>query len=179
MYIVFLADGLEEIEAVTTVDILRRGNVNVNTYSITGSLTVKGAHDIELKADGLIEDLEYSNIDGVILPGGMPGTLHLGKCDKVVQFMKNCESDGKLVAAICAAPSILADHKLFLGKNVTSYPSFSHVFEEHAYKDEPVVIDGNLITSMGPGTAGKFGFKILDYINGEGFSNNLVDGMIY
>ena len=156
-----LADGFEEIEALAAIDILRRADIPVLTVGITGK-TVSGAHKINVTADVLPDDVK--NITGIILPGGMPGTKNLEKSDFVINTIKEVNKAGGLIAAICAAPSILGHLNLLNGKNATCFPGFEKDLFGANVTKSGVAVDGNIITANGPGAALEFGFAITDYI---------------
>lgn len=173
MVYVFLADGFEEIEALTPVDILRRGRVDVVTVGV-GGRTVRGSHNITVAAD--IADSELPDLEGtegVILPGGMPGTLNLEKCPAVINTVKYCAEKGLLISAICAAPSILGHMGLLKDKKAVCYPSFESELEGYKACDEFVCRDGNIITAKGMGVSVDFGLEILAYLRGEELSGKI------
>lgn len=179
MYYVLYAEGFEEIEAVTQTDVLRRAGVNVMNVSLTGEKCVKGAHGIGIECDVLIEEvLKRDDAEGVILPGGMPGTTNIAKNEKAAELIKKMHSEGRLVAAICAAPSVLGDMGLVEGKKCVCYPGFEESLKGATVLDESCVRDGNVITSRGPGTALDFAFALAEYITGKD-SAPLADAMIY
>lgn len=160
MVYIFLADGFEEIEALAPLDILRRGGVDVKTVGVTGEF-VMGAHDITVKSDIDINSVDVSAIEAVFLPGGGKGTENLDASEKVKAIVLEAAKAGKLVCAICAAPSILGKMGLLKGKEATCYPGFEKYLEGADVKAAPVVQSGNFITSNGMGSAYKFGFSML------------------
>ncbi len=165
MVYVFLADGFEEMEAVAPIDILRRLKISVTTVGVTGD-RVTGSHGIELKADKKIEECDFSDLTALILPGGMPGTVNLGKNKILTNLITDAASQGKLLAALCAAPSVFGKLGLLKDREFTCYPSFENGYEG-IYKNCPCVIStGNfpVITAWGPGAAYKFGFAVAEYI---------------
>ena len=113
---IFMAEGCEEIEGLTVVDVLRRAKMEITMVSITDSHRVTGSHGVTFETDACIEEVDFASYDGVILPGGLPGTTNLGACDKVVALIKEFAGQGKLVAAICAAPSVLGTNGILEGK---------------------------------------------------------------
>lgn len=167
MIYVFLANGFEEIEAIATIDVLRRAELGVITVGV-GSKQITGAHGLTITADKSTTDLvTFSDVDAVVLPGGMPGTLNLEK-DKVVRkFIEFAECNGRLIAAICAAPSILGHMGLLEGKKATCFPGFEEQLTGAEYIDESVVRDNNLITAKGAGVAIDFGLEIVKVFCGE------------
>ena len=178
--LVFLAEGFEEVEALTVVDYLRRADVKVETVSITENQQVKGAHDIIVTADKRMSELGNSNqYDGVVLPGGMPGAANLRDNDKVIDIVQELNEDKKLVAAICAAPIILQKAGIISGREITSYPGFEDQLEGCKYSESSVVRDDNIITSRGASIAGDFAMAIVEYLFGEGKINDLKKGIAY
>ncbi len=178
--IVFLADGFEEVEALTTVDYLRRAGIQVDTVSITRDKEVKGAHDISVWADQTMDDIEgIGSCDGVIIPGGMPGASNLRNDDRVIDIVKKAYENQKLVAAICAGPIVLERAGIIQGKRITSYPGFKKQLPGGAYQEENVVQDGNLITARGPALAVDFAVEIVICLLGEKKAKELKDGILY
>lgn len=176
---VFMADGCEEIEALTVVDLARRAGIEVAMISTNGKKEVKGSHGIVFQSDIPAEFMDFDMLDGVVLPGGMPGTLNLGQNDFVQTAIASFATEGKLVAAICAAPSVLGMAGLLRDKKAVCYPGF----EEQLFGAEvlkcSVVRDGNIITSRGMGTAIDFGLAIVEYLMGEEKAQELGKGIIY
>ena len=173
-----LSNGFEEIEAVTPVDVLRRAGLSCDYYSIDG-IEVEGAHGIVLKADYLLTDAEQLlNIDMIILPGGMPGAQHLAQNTIVQQLVREFDAQGKYIAAICAAPAlVLGNSGIVAGRKVTCYPGMEHHFSDAIYCSDLVVVDKNIITSQGPGTAMMFAFELVKLLKGE--STDIEYGMLW
>ena len=178
MVYVFLADGFEEIEALAPVDILRRGGVEVSTVGV-GKKTVAGAHGIPILCDLSEDEMNLENMEAVVLPGGMPGTLNLQKSEAVKSALHFAAQGEKLIGAICAAPSILGKAGLLKGKRATCFPGFEKYLEGAEICDLPAVIDGNIITSRGAGAALEFGFSILAAIKGDSAADKLRLDMKY
>lgn len=179
MVYVFLAEGFEEIEALTPVDVLRRGGIEVKTVGI-GSKTVLGAHNIPVVCD--YEETEAvlgSDLEGVVLPGGMPGTLNLEKSAVVNKFIDYAVENSLLVSAICAAPSILGHKGLLNGKSATCYPGFEKELIGADVKAVSVVKVANFITARGAGVANDFAFELLKYFKGEETADKLKSAMCY
>ena len=176
---IFMVNGCEEIEGLTVVDNCRRVGIEIDMVSITDSKTVAGAHGISFEADKTIADMNLSDYDGVVLPGGMPGTLNLGACDDVVLAIKQCAAEGKLVAAICAAPSVLGDNHILEGKKATCYPGFEERLIGATCTTDAVAVDGNVITSRGMGTAIEFSLAIIEYFMDKAAADKLANGIIY
>lgn len=175
---IFLADGFEEIEALATVDIVRRAGIDIKTVSISDK-TVTGAHSITVTCDLVIDEINPDKFDGFILPGGIPGTDNLKNCKMVTDLILKAFSDGKLVAAICAAPSILGGLKILSGKKATCYPGYEKMLLNADVTGEKSVCDGNVITSKGAGTAHDFAFEIVKYIKGKEKADEIRKSMQY
>ena len=175
---IYLADGFEEIEAVSVIDVLRRAGLDVSTVSVTGSKSVVGAHCITILADVLFEEAENSKGDMVVLPGGMPGTTSLGNHSGLSIVLRAYAEAGKYIAAICAAPSVLGKLGLLKSKSATCYPGFEQYLEGAAQGEEIVVHDNNLITSKGPGTAIHFALKLVEVLVDRNTAEQLRAGMI-
>ncbi|MDR3295476.1 MAG: DJ-1/PfpI family protein [Clostridiales Family XIII bacterium] len=167
MVYVHLADGFEEIEALTVVDVLRRAGVNVRTVSIMKDLTVTGAHGVPVVADALFEDAGYEPCEMLILPGGGPGTKRLLEHEGLKKALLDFAAAGKWIAAICAAPMVLARNGLLDGRNATVYDGMEGELAKARYTKEPVVRDGNFITSRGPGTAIPFALALAEILAGK------------
>lgn len=159
MIYMFLADGFEEVEALAPLDILRRASLDVKTVGVTGEY-VTGAHDITVKADISLCDVDKNAIEALILPGGLGGTQNMDKNDTVKELITYANDNKKLICAICAAPSILGKMGLLCGKDATCYPGFEDTFTGGNYIKQSVVKCDNFITSDGMGSAYKFGFEI-------------------
>ena len=175
---VHLADGFEEIEALTVVDVLRRVDINVQTVSVTGKKEVDGAHQIKVIADLLFEDADYSEAEMIVLPGGMPGTLNLEKHEGLREKILEFQSEGKWLAAICAAPSVLGKLELLKGRTATCFPGFEKYLTGAELCENPVAVSDNIITSKGPGTAIYFALEIVRIIKGEETAKKLRESMI-
>lgn len=167
MVYVFLADGFEEVEALTPVDYLRRSGIDVKTVGITGK-TVTGSHNIPVICDIEGENAELNeDLQGIVLPGGMPGTLNLEKSETVQNAIKYCMDNNKLVCAICAAPSILGHLNILKGKKAICFPGFEKDLYGAEIADAFAVTDGNIITAKGAGSASDFAFEIIKYLKDE------------
>ena len=179
MIYLFLADGFEECEALAPLDILRRANIDVKTVGV-GKKYITGSHGIEVSAD-ITENEVLLNDDlkGIILPGGMPGTLNLEKNDTVQKAIDFSSEKGLLISAICAAPSILGHKGLLNGKKATCFTGFEADLTGAEVLNNAVVTDGNFITAYGAGAAFEFGFEILSYIMGNDTARNLKKQMRY
>lgn len=157
MVYVFLADGFEEIEALAAVDILRRAGVSVKTVGIGGK-SIRGAHNIAVETD--VKDCNFDDIEAVVLPGGMPGTKNLEKSPIVKKATETAYRSGKIVAAICAAPSILGHMGILRGRKAVCYPGFENDLDGAQVMHTQTCEDGQIITGNGPGAAFKFGLLL-------------------
>ncbi|MDR2915209.1 MAG: DJ-1/PfpI family protein [Tannerella sp.] len=165
--IVFLATGFEEMEAVGTIDILRRGDIETVTVSVTGDKTVTGVHGIPIIADELFENIDYTIYDALVLPGGGPGSEMLNKHESLRKAITDAYENSKLIAAICAAPRVLGSLGLLKGKKATCYPGIEPELIGATIVHDPVVTDHNIITGRGPGLVFDFGLAIVRYLTGS------------
>ena len=164
---IFLADGFEEIEGLTVVDILRRAGVEIQMVSIMGRKELTGSHGIPVVADAVFEEVDFSDGTLFVLPGGMPGTLNL-KADRVVnEFIDRAYDDGKYLAAICAAPSILGEKRILNGCEAICFPGFEDSLSGAKISGKSVVRDGNIITAKGMGVALEFGLELVSVFCGD------------
>ena len=166
---IFMADGFEEIEGLTVVDICRRAGIDIDMVSIGGRLEVNGSHGIVIKADKIIADINKDEYNMLVLPGGKVGTENLEKCDALIDVIGNYYGAGKYIAAICAAPSIFAHRGYLMGRKATSHPSFeSHLEEGGAtVTHSPVEIDSGIITGQGMGASIDFALTIVEICAGR------------
>lgn len=176
---IFLADGYEEIEGLTVVDLLRRANIDISMVSITGNKLVTGAHQITSETDVLFDEADFKDADMLVLPGGMPGTTHLMEHEGLDKLLKNFNAKGKPLAAICAAPSVLGVKGLLNGKNATCYPGNEDKLIGAHIINTAVVADGNIITSRGMGTAIDFSLFLIKSIKGEEEAIRIADKIQY
>lgn len=175
----FLAEGFEEVEALAVVDVLRRGNVDVETVSVSEGLEVVGAHGIPVKADRLLKDVVGGEADFLILPGGLPGAQNLADCRELTGWLQRHFDLGGNVAAICAAPAlVLGNLKMDRKYKMTCYPGFESYLPNSDMREDGVVEDGNLITGKGPGFAVCFGLAILKKIVSEEAAKEVAAGML-
>lgn len=176
---IFMADGCEEIEGLTVVDIARRAGIEIDLISITDTAKVTSSHNVTFETDTTKEQADFSGYDGIVLPGGMPGTVHLGGDETVNRIIREYASAGRLVAAICAAPSVLGQAGLLEGKNATCHPGFEEKLIGAKFMEDPVVRDGNIITSRGMGTAIPFGLEIVRYFLDDAAVEKVKAGLVY
>ncbi|BCN29678.1 DJ-1 family glyoxalase III [Anaeromicropila herbilytica] len=176
---IFLANGFEEVEALTVVDLLKRASLDVVMVSIQDELQVTGAHKIQVVADSLFEKIEYKDVDMLILPGGMPGTNHLANHDKLINLLIEHNNKQKWIAAICAAPSVLGMNGILSGRAASCYPGFEDKLVGADVKIDNVVVSENIITSRGLGTAIEFGLKIIEILVNKSKANEIKEAIIY
>ncbi len=174
---VLLAEGFEEIEAVTLIDVLRRAEVDVVTLGVS-STDVTGAHGIPMTADNLLADAGDESWDMVILPGGMPGSAHLRDDPAVQALVTRQHARGGRLAAICAAPMALAQAGVLAGKKATSYPGFEDKLPGADYQQQAVVVDGTVFTSRGPGTSLPFALRLVAELVDQATADGLAEGML-
>lgn len=178
---VFLADGFEEVEALAVVDLCRRAGLNTPMISIMGDKEVTGSHGIKVLADMLLEELDFDGVDMLMLPGGLKGTQRLENCSLLTEKIKEFDADGKLISAICAAPTVFAHLGLLKDRESCCYPSM----EEHLVKGEAVVsqeaveVSDHITTSRGMGTAMELGLAIVERFQGREAANELARTVVY
>ncbi|XP_064537840.1 protein dj-1beta [Drosophila montana] len=179
--LIILAPGAEEMEFTIAADVLRRAGVNVTVAGLNGSEPVKCSRDVVIVPDKSLEEaLADEPYDVVVLPGGLGGSNAMADSKAIGELLRNQESAGRLIAAICAAPTALAKHGIATGKSLTSYPAMKpQLVDKYCYvDDENVVQDGNLITSRGPGTAYEFALKISEQLTGTVKAQEVAKGML-
>lgn len=176
---VFFGTGYEEIEALTVVDLLRREDIPVDMVSVTGEETVVSSHGIGVKMDCLLEDVDFGDVDMIVLPGGMPGTVNLEACGPLMEQVDAFYQAGKNIAAICAAPSILGHRGMLKGKKACSYPSFEDHLEGAEVTQNPVEVTDHIITGRGMGCAIDFGLAIVGKLRGKEQAAVLAGNVIY
>ena len=164
---VFFATGFEEIEGLTCVDLMRRADIDVTTVSVTGDRTVVGSHKIPVQMDKLFDEVDFGQAQMLVLPGGMPGTLHLEACDALMEQLDRFYSAGKWVAAICAAPQIFGHRGYLKGRKATSFPSMEKELDGAIVTHGAAEGDGNVITGRGMGCAIDFALKIIGSLISE------------
>lgn len=175
MNYIFLDNGFEEIEAITTIDLLRRANIALTTVSITGNELVLGAHHIAVKADALMANVDFSDAEMLILPGG---ATKLHECPALCDLLVAHNEQDKLIAAICAAPSVLGRLGILAGKQATCYPGFESYLGE-SYIDGLVVESKNIITAKGPGLSADFAFCIIEKLADSEIADQVYDAAQY
>ena len=177
MVLVFLANGFEETEAIAPIDILRRNGQNVVTVGI-GEEIITSSHGVTVVPDVTETDIALADdIEMIVLPGGMPGTLNLEKSRTVQDTIDYCAANGKYIAAICAAPSIIGRKGLLKGRKATCFPGFEDFLEGAEFTGAPVEHDGNFITARGAGVATEFGLKLAEVLSGKEASDKIKEAM--
>ena len=176
---VFLADGFEEIEALTVVDICRRADIRTETVSVTETRVVTGSHGITVEADKVISDIRFDKLDVIVLPGGMPGTKNLEACNVLTEAVRAFDNAKKTVCAICAAPGILGRMGLLEGRTAVCYPSVEPDLKGATIPQTEVAVDGNLITSRGMGTAIAFSLAIVEALCGKEKAQEVGKSIVY
>ena len=164
--VVPLAEGFEEIEFSTIIDILRRAEIDVTVAGLKEGI-INGAHGVRVTPDTSLDKIKADDFDVIILPGGNPGFVNLGKSEKVLKLVREMYDRNKYVTAICGAPSVLAKAGVIQGKRATIFPGMEDTLTGAQYSDERVVIEGKIITSQGPGTAMEFAIKLVEVLEGK------------
>lgn len=172
MVYVFLADGFEIIEALSPVDMLRRAKVETKLVGVTGEI-VTSSCGVAVKTDMLIDEFDFYDVEAVVLPGGMPGTLNLENNQTVQKIIDNASNTNAFICAICAAPSILGHKGLLNEKEATCFPGFENALEGATLSEDFVVTDGKFITARGAGVSVDFGLEIVKQLRGEELSNEI------
>jgi 4-methyl-5(b-hydroxyethyl)-thiazole monophosphate biosynthesis len=176
---VFLATGFEELEAVGTIDILRRGEIETTTVSITGDKTVTGVHGISVIADKLFEEADCTYIDALVLPGGGPGSENLNKHEGLRKELVKAFENNQLLAAICASPRVFGSLGFLKGKKASCYPGIEPELIGATLVDRATATDHNIITGRGPGLVFDFGLEIIRYLTGsERAADNVAKAML-
>ncbi len=176
---VFFAEGYEEIEGLTVVDLCRRAGILVEMVSVTDSLQVTGSHQIPVMMDKFLADVNFDELDMLVLPGGMPGTRNLEKVPALMEQVKAFAADGRYIAAICAAPSVFGHLGLLKGRSACCYPGFEEELTGARVSYNSCEADGNIITARGMGCAIDFGLKIIKKLVSEQKSAEIGSGIIY
>ena len=176
---IFMADGSEEIEGLTVVDIARRAGIEIETISIMDTNRVTGSHEISFETDTTKDKADYDSYDAIVLPGGMPGTIRLGEDETVNRVILEFAEKGRLVAAICAAPGVLGKAGLLKGKNATCHPGHEGDLIGANVLEDMVVEDGNIITSRGMGTSIPFALAIVRYLADEAVADKVKKALVY
>ena len=177
--LIFMAEGHEEIEALTVVDLLRRAGIDICMVSITGDKKVTGSHGITTVCDKLIETVNFDDADMLVLPGGMPGTINLGECELLMDQVHGFNTSKKGLAAICAAPTVFGKAGILQGKKATCYPGMEADLKGADVSTDAVCHDGHIITSRGMGTAIPFALEIIRTFQGDEAAEKLAKSIVY
>lgn len=172
-----LADGFEDIEAITIIDVLRRAELDVTTVYLKDN-PVTSAHNVKIEADKNIDAIDSKDYDLIALPGGMPGSTNLMEDHRVIELVKQVYNQNGRVAAICAAPMVLGKAGILEGKKATCYPRFEDKMTGANPQDERVVVDGRVITGNGPGSAIYFALKLVEIVKNKQTADSLHQGML-
>lgn len=175
----FMANGTEELEALTVVDVLRRGGVDIKTVSISCTEEIESSHGVVIKCDMRIEDACLDDADMLLLPGGMPGSTNLLEHEGVREALLRHAAEGRRIGAICAAPMVLGDLGLLKGRKATCYPGFEKYMDGAEYTEELYTVDGNIITGCGPAATLPYSYAILEMLTDKDTVEGLKEGMMY
>ena len=176
---VFLAEGFEEIEGLTVVDMLRRAKIETEMVSVMEGKQIKGSHGIKVTADSMFADVDFSDADLLVLPGGMPGTFNLGNHQGLCELLKKHYAENKMIAAICAAPSVFGTLGFLNGRVATCYPGFEDKLEGAMICAAKVAVDGNVTTAKGLGAAIDFSLKLIEQLVNKETADEISEGIIY
>lgn len=175
---VHLAEGFEEIEAISIIDVLRRANLETVVVSVTGKKEVTGSHNIRVIADQLFENINYDNIDMIVLPGGMPGSNNLNAHEGLKKHILDFHKKGKPLGAICAAPLVFGNLGILKNQKATCYPGFEKQLLEATVTGKNVEQSGMIITGKGAGVAIGFALKVVEMLKGKELAEDLASKMI-
>lgn len=175
----FLATGFEEVEALTVLDILRRGGVDCKTVSVMGDYSVTSSHAVTIQTDLLFDGQKLDDADMLILPGGVPGTPNLKAHTGLANLIQEYKDAGKYLAAVCAAPTVYGEMGLLEDKNATCYPGMEDGLKGAIHKTDKVVIDGQFITSRGMGTCIDFGLALLTLLDSRQKADEIAKQIVY
>ena len=178
MIYVFLANGFEETEAITPIDMLRRCGKEVVTVGVTGKV-VAGSHNIPVACDITIDETSAEGLEMIVLPGGMPGTKNLAANARVAELIRSCYDRNILIGAICAAPSVLGEMGLLDGKKAVCYPGFEDALKGAEVLTVPAVRDGNIITARGAGAALEFSYELISALIDNAAAEKLAGNIVW
>ena len=176
---VFFAEGYEEIEALTVVDLTRRAGIETWMVSITEEKNVTGSHGITVSMDKILKEVDFKEVDMIVLPGGMPGTLNLEACEPLMEQVKEFDKNGKYISAICAAPTVFGHLGLLNGKKACCYPSMEDGLVGAEVTYEATAEAGHILTSRGMGTAIDFGLQIIGRFQGKDAADEMAKKIVY
>ncbi len=175
--VVLLAEGFEEVEFVTIVDVLRRASVDVAIVGLEAG-PIDGSHGIRIMPDTLVDNITANQFDGVVVPGGYPGFVNLGEDERVLKLLRDMNLSGKYIAAICGAPAVLSKAGVIRDEKVTIHPGVKDQLVNGSYVDQRVVVDGRIVTSQGPGTAMEFSLKLVELFAGKAKMEEVKDDIL-
>ena len=176
---IFFAEGYEEIEALTVVDLVRRAGIDIDMISVYGEKSVKGSHGIVVEMDKTLEETDFDGLDMLVLPGGLQGTQGLEACEELMKKLDAFYAAGKYIAAICAAPSIFGHRGYLKGRRATSYPGFESHLEGAVVTHGAAEVDGHVITGRGMGCSIPFGLAIVEQFAGKDEAEKLADKIVW
>lgn len=176
---IFLADGFEDIEGLTVVDLMRRAGITITTVSIKNTKQITTAHGITMLTDNTFAETDFSDADMLVLPGGQPGTTNLGAFSPLTDLLKNFYNNDGKIAAICAAPTVFARIGLLHGKKATAYPACMEGLGDAVKSEEKVVVDGNITTSRGLGTAVAFSLSLIAQLLDQKTADQIAESVVY
>ena len=176
---VFFANGYEEIEALTVVDLTRRAGIETWMVSITEEKAVTGSHGINVSMDKTLEEVDFDQVDMIVLPGGMPGTLNLEACEPLMEKVKEFDKTGKYISAICAAPTVFGHLGLLNGKKACCYPGMEDGLVGAEVTYESTAMAEHILTSRGMGTAIDFGLRIIARFQGQDAADDMAKKIVY
>ncbi len=177
--VMLFAEGFEEVEALTVVDLLRRAGIGCDMVSIAGADMVTGSHGIGVRMDAALDAIQTDDYDAILLPGGQPGTRNLAADARVIDALQRAHAAGRLTAAICAAPTVLAKAGLLEGRRAVCYPGMEEQLTGRTGGEGPVETDGTIITSCGVGTALPFALAIVAYFSGTEKARELAHSIVF
>lgn len=175
----FFGTGYEEVEALAAIDVMRRAGIEVDMVSITGEQYVTSSHNVTIKMDCLLEDVDFDKVKMIVLPGGMPGTINLEACAPLMVQVEKFYKQKKLLAAICAAPSILGHRGMLKGRNACSYPSYESHLEGAVVTKNSCEVSDHIITARGMGCAVDFGLAIVEKLKGKETADKIAEKIVY
>lgn len=176
---IFMADGVEEVEALAVVDVCRRAGLDISMVSIMGREEITSSHQIKIKTDLLLSEVDFDAVDMIVLPGGLKGTENLEACIKLMEQVNQFYAQGKWIAAICAAPSIFGHRGILQGRNACSYPTKEAELTGAKVSHNPVEVSDHVITSRGMGTAIDFGLRIIAVLDSEAAAEKIGKQILY
>ena len=176
---IFLADGFEDIEGLTVVDLMRRAGITITTVSIKNTKQITTAHSITMLTDQTFAETDFTDADMLVLPGGQPGTTNLGAFAPLTDLLKNFYNNGGRIAAICAAPTVFAALGFLEGRKATAYPSCMDGLGDAVRLEDNVVVDGNITTSRGLGTAIDFSLSLISQLLGQEKADQIAESVVY